>query len=68
MISIIQRDGLFLIFDTVRGTYRWASASVSDARATIPRAQAAQGSDWLDNDTLTRALKARETKVKDLQI
>ena len=68
MISIIQRDGLFLIFDTVRGTYRWASANVSDARATIPRAQAAQGSDWLDNDTLTRALKAREKQLEGLEI
>lgn len=68
MISIIQRDGLWLLFDTVRGTYRWASASARDAKATIPRAQAAQRSDWLDNETLRRALKARQPQVGELEI
>jgi hypothetical protein len=56
MIAVIRRQGLWLLFDTCLGTYRWASASAADARATIPRAQASPRGDWLDNTKLAQAL------------
>jgi hypothetical protein len=58
MIQIYRRDGLFLLFDNIRNaTYRIASTSQHDAKATILRASLASEADWLDSETLDRALK-----------
>jgi hypothetical protein len=59
MIQIYRRDSLFLLFDNIRdATYRIASTSQHDAKATILRASLAPEADWLDQETLDRALKS----------
>lgn len=70
MIHIVKRAGLFLLFDDMKGSpngayYRIASTSKSDARATIPRANFTSNGDWLDEETLARALAVVKSNNND---
>lgn len=56
MLSIIHHRGYYLISDSIRGIYKLASATLPDARATLPRARVAPKRDFLDPSSVNRAL------------
>lgn len=67
MIQVIKRNGIHLLFDDLRNaTYRIASPTAAIARQTIPRAYRSTNEDWLDETTLTRALRALDPKALKL--